>query len=331
MIVSPRPTERANTLGRTTVMKVWKGTMAAVTTAAGLTMVLPAQAHAQSSDWEDFGDRIAAAIEDALDAAADALASMDFDFEFDFDMAYAGEASGPTVDEEFRWSGPVDRGDVLEIKNVNGSIRAVLGDGDAVEVFAVKSGRRNSPSEVRIEVIEHAGGVTLCAVYPTPRGEEANECGVGEDGRSSVRRNDVSVVWEVRVPRGVDFRARNVNGSVEAEGLDGHVDAATVNGNVELATSGFASARSVNGSIRAALGSHAAEDADFQTVNGSISLDLRDDFNGDLDASWVAGSLETELPLAVDGRIGRRSARGTFGDGGATLRINTVNGSIRIY
>jgi DUF4097 and DUF4098 domain-containing protein YvlB len=225
----------------------------------------------------------------------------------------------------------VGAGDVLEIKGVNGPISARAAEGDEIQVVAMKSGRRSDPEEVRIDVIEHSGGVTLCAVYPTPRGKPDNECGVGSDGRNSTENNDVRVEWEVRVPRDVRFRGRTVNGDVEAMDLGRHIDVATVNGDVELTTDGFAEARTVNGSIRARMAGDPSEDVSFETVNGSIELDVDPDLDADLDASWLNGDLETDLPFQIQGRLGRRSAEGRLGEGGHRLRLKTVNGSIRIY
>jgi hypothetical protein len=239
-------------------------------------------------------------------------------------------AGAPQAREEFRWTGRVDAGDVLEIKGVNGPISARAASGDEIEVLAMKRGRRSDPGEVRIEVIEHSGGVTLCAVYPTPRGKPENECGVGSDGRNSTEDNDVQVEWEVRVPRDVGFRGRTVNGDVEAMDLGRDVDLATVNGDVELSTAGFAQARTVNGSIRARMEGDPSGDVSFETVNGSIELDVDDGLDADLDASWMNGDLETDVPFQIQGRMGRRSAEGRLGEGGPRMSLKTVNGSIRI-
>ena len=66
----------------------------------------------------------------------------------------------------------------------------------------------------------------------------------------SANENDVSVRFTVRVPAGVRFVARTVNGDVAAEGLTGDVQATTVNGGVRLSTAGQADAETVNGSIQ---------------------------------------------------------------------------------
>lgn len=298
---------------------------------------------AQERDWDRVAERIARAVERATrhaeratERALRALDEADWEIHWD-DDSWWGEAgewdegeAGPRVQEEFRWSGRVAAGDLLEIKGVNGGISTERASGNEVEVVAIKSGRRSDPAEVRIEVLEHEGGVTLCAVYPTPRRDRENYCGVGEDGRNSTERNDVSVRWEIRVPEGVEFRGRTVNGDVEARGLTAWVDVATVNGDLEIETTGFATGRTVNGSIDARMAGMLREDVEFETVNGSIELDVDEGLDADLDASWLNGGLETDLPFTIRGRMGRRSAEGALGDGGPRIRVNTVNGSIRI-
>ncbi len=248
----------------------------------------------------------------------------------DVRVADAYDGSGAASQDPFRWTGTLAEGSTIEVRGVAGAIIAVPGKGDQVVVVAERSARRSDPDEVRIEVVEHRGGVTVCAVYPTPRGDADNRCGPGGEYRNSVRNNDVSVRFHVEVPEGVELAARTVNGDVEATDLLGDVEAETVNGDVELTTRGFARAATVNGSIRAEMGRWLPEGADFRTVNGSIELDLPDDVDADLDASWVNGALDSDLPLLVDGKIGRRSVVGRLGAGGSVLRIHTVNGSIRI-
>lgn len=242
--------------------------------------------------------------------------------------AKASDAAAKASQEgEFRWEGRIDRGDAIEIKGVNGDIVAERGSGSSVEVVAEKRARRSDPDGVRIEVVEHSGGVTVCAVYP---GRD-NRCEPGDGGKNSVRDNDVQVTFLVRVPDGVDFHGRTVNGDVRAADLASDVAAATVNGGIELSTSGSAAAETVNGSIRATMNSHDwAGTLAFETVNGSISLDVPDDLDADVDASWVNGGLETDLPFTVQGRMSRRHAEGALGAGGPDIELTTVNGSIRI-
>ncbi len=236
-------------------------------------------------------------------------------------------------EETFDWSGRLAGGATLEVKGVNGGISALPASGSEATVTAVKSSERGDPASVRIEVVEHRGGVTLCAVYPTPEGERPNECRPGEGGRMSVRKNDVKVEFTVRVPAGTRFVARTVNGGIEANDLAGDVEAHTVNGSVEVRTSESANVKTVNGSIRASVGrARADRSMRFETVNGAIELSLPRDAGASLRAETINGELETDLPLTVR-RIsgaGPRRVQGTIGEGGPSLVLRTVNGGIQL-
>ncbi len=273
---------------------------------------------------ERFVDR---AIDRVSDRFSDESAYAMPEVEVEVEVQVAASSSD---DDSFEWSGLVAEGQVVEVRGVNGPVEAVPARGDEVVIVAHKHSRRSDPGEVRIELIEHDEGVTVCAVYPTRSGERENRCGPGDEYRSNVKNNDVSVEFTVQVPEGVDLDVQTVNGDVEANRLTADVDAKTVNGDIEVTTLGFARASTVNGSIEASMGRWMPQGARFETVNGSIDLDLPDDVDADLDASWVNGGLDSDLPFTVDGGITRRSAKGRLGDGGPDLEVKTVNGSIRI-
>jgi len=228
--------------------------------------------------------------------------------------------------EEWTWSGRVATGKTLEIRGVNGGISAEAASGNQVEVRATKHGRRNDPDEVRIEVVEHDGGVTICAVYPG----RSNRCEPG-GGEMRVRDNDVEVEFTVRVPGGVKFTGATVNGDVDATNLQGAVDLATVNGGVRLETSGGdARANTVNGSITATVRALGDQPLHFETVNGGITLSLPASLDADLQAQTVNGSIQTDFPIQVQGRMNPRELNGHIGRGGRALELETVNGSIRL-
>jgi DUF4097 and DUF4098 domain-containing protein YvlB len=231
--------------------------------------------------------------------------------------------------EEFHWTGKVAAGQAIEIKGVNGDISATGTGGGDVEVTALKKGRRSDPAEVKIEVVEHAGGVTICAVYPSDG--KPNECAPGTAGRMNVRDNDVGVSFKVKVPAGVRFVGRTVNGGIEATGLKADAEATTVNGGVELDSTGTARAETVNGGITARLG-RADWDGTLklQTVNGGIDVTLPDGLSADVKCSTVNGDISTDFPLTVKGKVARRKLEGTIGSGGRLLEMTTVNGGIEL-
>lgn len=230
--------------------------------------------------------------------------------------------------DRWSWHGRIPVGKTIEVKGINGSIAAQAASGDEVTVTADKHGRRSDPDEVRIEVLEHRDGVTVCAVYPGRH----NYCGAGDDGRMSTPNNDVEVDFVVHVPRGVAFVGSNVNGDVEATELAGPVEARTVNGGVSIATTtGEATASTVNGAVTAVVrGAGDRQPLRFRTVNGSITLSLPANLGADVDAQTVNGTISTDFPVTVTGRLSPRRLVGRIGDGGRDLRLSTVNGSIRV-
>lgn len=231
--------------------------------------------------------------------------------------------------QDFRWSGRVEPGRVLEIRGVNGEIRAERASGADVEVIAVKTARRSDPASVTIEVIPHPEGVTICSLYPAPANRPANECLPGQS-RMNVRDNDVQVAYTVRVPAGVRLLARTTNGIVDVNGLASDVDVSTTNGAIRIVTEGVARARTTNGDIDVVMGSLGTGDLEFRTTNGDVTLTLPGDLNAEFSAATTNGNFSSDFPVLVQGSFGPRRMEGRIGSGGRQLELGTTNGDIRL-
>jgi hypothetical protein len=229
----------------------------------------------------------------------------------------------------------------LWIHNANGAVKVEPGTGDLVQVTAVKTYHRSDPGSVRIEAVQHAGGVTICALWPgAERCAAADGGGGGGEGggrpwgemhRGPGGGNDVAVEFTVRVPRRVRVGANTVNGSVDITGVSAPVVAASVNGAVDVETSaGPVSATSVNGSVHARVRAFGdTGDVSLTTVNGSATAELPAKLDADVEASTLTGGIETDYPLAVTGKVGKQM-QGTLGAGGRKVHITTVTGSITL-
>ena len=246
-------------------------------------------------------------------------------------LAWTPDA-GP-VQEDFHWRGTLSSGQRIEIKGVNGDIRAEPASGGEVEVTAVRRRRRQGRVEdVRIERISHGGGVTICAIYPSARNRRPNRCTAGDDWQTNVQDNDVEVDFVIRVPRGVHFLGKTVNGDVEARGMPADAQVSTVNGAVEVSAAGVVEASTVNGDVDVATGREdAGRDLAFSTVNGDIRLRVPAGFRARVDAELLNGSIASDFPLEITrGRYVGSTAEGDIGRGGRELRLRTVNGNIAI-
>lgn len=264
-------------------------------------------------------------------AAVAALATFARTFDAGLNAHAAPAAEPQRQGGEFRWHEPLAAGRTIEIRGVNGNVSAESAAGGEVEVVAVRRARRSDPDEVRIEVVRHAEGVLICAVYPNPGGEP-NTC-EPNNGRSHVHDNDTSVNFTVRVPAGVNFNGRTVNGKVEAERLGSDVDAKTVNGSINVSTTGLARAQTVNGSITAVLGrADWPAGLEFKSVNGTIDLTLPASLSARVEAKTLNGEITSDFPLTVSGSFSRRRLSGIIGAGGdRQLILETVNGSVQIH
>jgi len=233
-------------------------------------------------------------------------------------------------DASFQWQGLVDRGDRLEVLGINGNIRAVVTPGNEVEVTAVKTGRKSHVSDVVIEVVEHAEGVTICARYPDFSGR-LSSCVADDSWEHNTRITDVEVAFTVHVPEDVVFVGRTVNGEVRATDLRSDTFARTVNGNIWISTDGLAEGFTVNGSITASIGrAHWDRDLRFSTVNGSVTLAIPAGTDAEVYGGTANGNMSTDFPLTIKALGFSRTLRGTLGRGGWSLRLSTVHGNISL-
>lgn len=238
-------------------------------------------------------------------------------------------ASSPAVAQDFKWHAPLGKGKTLEIRGVSGTIRASRAGGNDAEVTAEKSARKSDPDDVEIRVVEHADGVTICAVYPSRRGR-TNTCEAGSSNQNT-ENNDVEVEFTVKVPAGVAFVGATVNGNVIATDLPDDANVTTVNGDIEVTAGGSVEATTVNGSIEATMGRGTwTGELEFTTVNGGIRVTMPASVDVDVKASTINGSVDSDFAITMQGKMRRGSIQGRIGKGGSELELTTVNGSIEL-
>lgn len=250
-------------------------------------------------------------------------------------LAAVAPAQQQQTGDTFHWTGQLAADKTVIVKDVSGLIEATGTDGNQIVVDATKSGE--DADRVRFEVKTSDEGVTICAVFPTGRGEGMNTCEPGPDMHSNTRDVQARADFHIKVPKNLRFTAVNVNGSVDAQNLGRPVDARSVNGKVDVSTSSYARATSVNGSVRARMGSADWDGTlDIKTVNGSVELEMPSNLAAEVEFRSVNGGLDSDFPIttqSISGRWGPKRISGTIGSGGNGRRLNveTVNGSVRLH
>jgi hypothetical protein len=224
------------------------------------------------------------------------------------------EATPTAPQKDFRWQGRLAPNQAIEIQNVRGNVRAEPASGDQVEVIAVKDGR-DDPAQVTIQVSEHEGGVTLCAIYPNRDPNRPYRCLPNKIGKAQkvstnidggfasiqfdgsgggeIRLIDVSVDFVVRVPKNVGFIGFTVDGQVETKSL--------------------------------------ASDVTAQSVLGNVVIELLSGGDARVQAKSDLGGIESDWPLTQKSRNDfGQSAQGVIGGGQYNLRLDTATGNIRL-
>lgn len=228
-------------------------------------------------------------------------------------LAALPAAGGQQETWKARYPLPAD-GEVA-VSNVQGSIEVEGWDRAEVEVAVVKTaGEEGSPDDAAIVVEREGRALRLRTLYP--RGTEA----------------PVQVDYRLRVPRQARLAGlHTVNGNVVVRNVEGDLEAHTLNGNiVDTGAAGSVVARAVNGDISVALRAGPPADARLQleTINGDLALELPEGAGADLELRAVAGRIEglPYFPAAATGG----TVRTRLGRGGATVRLRTIRGDIRI-
>ena len=255
-------------------------------------------------------------------------------------LALPAAAQNRQGGDTFNWSGRVQSGRWIRIRNLNGSITVGQANGDNVEVTATKRYRRGDPNFVRIETKKFGPGdenVLICALWGENSSCDEHNYQTRSDRRGRDRdrddNNDVSVEFRVLVPKGVKVGANTINGAVTVDGVTAQVDAGTINGDVDVSTTGGpVNASSINGDVRARLG-RVDSDASmaFTTITGNVIVEFGGDFGADVDLHTLNGSLNTNFEMTISGRLDPKHLRTHIGKpGGPRIRLETINGSVEL-
>lgn len=227
------------------------------------------------------------------------------------------------VTKEETFSFKISDGGSFSLSNVNGGISVVGGNGDTIEVLAIKkAGSQKQLDEIEIKISESANSVEIETDLPSSK----RWFHWGDDG--------AQVTYEVIVPSGINLDSiEAVNGEVEIRGVSGDVNASTVNGEINLEDlAADAEIDTVNGTINASFAKlEGQQKVKASTVNGRMTLRLPADADVDVNADTLNGNISAgDFDLEVDKGFVGSDLNGEIGNGSASLNLDTVNGSIKI-
>ncbi len=236
-----------------------------------------------------------------------------------------GASSGSEGD--FHYEKALSAPKALEVHGINGSIHALGAASSTAEVRAIRRPEKGTISQ-RVVVNEYDGGVVICALAA---GEPDSNCRPGDDSVHSGKRDgdhDVgSIDFEVRVPAGVPFTARTMNGKIEAKEMRGQVRVLTMNGDVEASTNGHLVARSMNGRVTGVITGAVGAPVQLDSMNGDVELQVAGGSNFDLSATTMNGKIRSDFPLpASQSEYGPPApVQAKVGRGGMRVALKTMS------
>ncbi len=230
----------------------------------------------------------------------------------------------------FPWSKAEDAGTVVSVHDISGDITFLPAAGNTVEITTRRHG--GSDDDVYAVVREYPRHLVICVLY---RDSDAScdESGAHVHAHDRHWEHDASIDVTVRLPASMLADAHAVSGDIRIDGAHGDVRAASVSGDLTLThlAASAVNATTVSGDVDVGLSALSGDGAlTFRSVSGDVTVSVPPALDADFSMSTVSGELDTDLPLTLSGRMGRRQISAHIGKGGRPLSISTVSGDVRL-
>ncbi len=236
----------------------------------------------------------------------------------------------PAQAPDYRFSKPMQAGQVLSISNIDGAVTVRRASGGTAEVVVTKRVIRGNGDLVQAMLEETDNGFKVCTVYLERVGERRDSC--SRPSHTGGRREplEVEMTYQVRLPEGVELAAGTVDGDIIAENLGAPSRLATVDGDIRVTGRAPERITTVDGDIDMTIDGALPDDLRISTVDGSVRIAMAEGRGFTVHASTLDGTLSSDFALTTSGKWGPRAMRGTVGDGRSSIRITTVDGDVEL-
>ena len=127
------------------------------------------------------------------------------------------------------------------------------------------------------------------------------------------------------------IKAHTSGGSIDIDEAGGELDVSTSGGSIHVnEVLGTIRASTSGGSIRATISRQPKSDCSLKTSGGSVTVHLAEGIKVDVDAKTSGGSVRCEMPIMVQGLLGKSEVNGKINGGGPELYLRSSGGPIRI-
>lgn len=218
----------------------------------------------------------------------------------------------------------------FKLDNVRGSVTIThSNDSGALIIKArkeikVKKKYLNTPfDEIKIKLDTISNIIKIETDVTKDREDSGFNFSIGREQR---------VDYEIQIPSGIAIDIENVSGNVTADYLDNDLKIDLVNGEVSLEKyTGRLECEIKNGQFSGHIDS--TRGVSVSTINGSVTLYLNNFMNASVRAETVNGKITDENLKFKEVIKEKRLFKGKLGTGESNIdiKIETVNGKIRLY
>ena len=212
----------------------------------------------------------------------------------------------------------------VELDNINGAVHISTWDRNEVKVDAVKyADSKDKLDDARIEIDSGKDYLSIRTKY---RDHDLTF-------NWGSHNNPAGVEYTLTVPRGARLdEIKLINGALDVAGVSGEVHASCINGKLEAHNlSGRADLSTINGHLDAKFDQLPGSPVELHSVNGSVELTIPSDSKAEIEASTVSGGIENDFGLRVNHhRFVGHDLRGELGNGGPRIKLENVNGRVKI-
>ncbi|UCH61885.1 MAG: DUF4097 family beta strand repeat protein [Fidelibacterota bacterium] len=125
--------------------------------------------------------------------------------------------------------------------------------------------------------------------------------------------------------------AHTSGGSIYIDEAGGEVEVSTSGGSIHVSeVQGTIRASTSGGSIRATISKQPKSDCSLKTSGGGVTVHLAEGIKVDVDAKTSGGNVRCEMPIMVQGLLGKNEVKGKVNGGGPELYLRSSGGPVRI-
>ena len=213
--------------------------------------------------------------------------------------------------------------------------------GSLVNVDALRNGGIKVRGENRSDVLVRACVQTVGATDEEARAVAKNiriETGSTVRAEGASEESNWSVSYEIIVPRSTNLKLTAHNGGIGISGVEGNMEFETTNGGVSLSdVAGDVKGKTTNGGVSVSLSGNSwrGSGLDVETKNGGVNLTIPETYAARVETGTINGGFKSEissLNTGTDDEDRRRGKRisADLNGGGATVRVITTNGGVKI-